>query len=88
MSMIFIYDTSDNDIDTTSLLAKNNMKMRMRMGKKMLVIHPVDREPSSETKKYNSPATMNEIMAVQNSTKLQQFFPELVVKDFSFQMRK
>jgi len=54
----------------------------------MLVIHPVDREPSPETKKYNSPCSMSDIIAVQNSSKLQHFFPELVVKDFSFQMKK
>jgi hypothetical protein len=86
--MIYVFETGNNMIDTASVLAKNNIKMRMRLGRKILVIHPVDREPSPETKKYNSPCTMNEIIAVQNSSKLQHFFPELVVKDFSFQMKK
>jgi hypothetical protein len=88
ISMIYVFETGNKMIDTASILARNNMKIRMRLGRKMLVIHPVDREPSPETIKYNSPCTMNEIMAVQNSSKLQKFFPEVVVNDFTFKMRK
>ena len=110
--MIWVYPRDNNVLDETVMLAKRNMSMKNRSGRKMLVIKPTPREPSPETiKKQNEqywsnrwnlmnefnitnkpktpyPYTINDIISVNNSPKLEKIFPELVVNDFSFNMYK
>lgn len=115
VSMILYPIDNNHKLYETVILAKRNMAMKNRAGRKMYVIHPTHREPSPETVKRQNeeywtnrwklinefnrtnktntlktsyPYTMNDIISVNNSPKLGQLFPELVVHDFSFNMYK
>jgi hypothetical protein len=116
ISMIWVHPIENKDIlDETVLLAKRNMAIKNRGGRKMLTIKPTPREPSAEeiqkqneeywanqwklinefnklnkTKALNTryPYTMNDIMSVNKSPKLEKLFPELVVHDVSFNWKR
>jgi hypothetical protein len=83
-------------------LVRNNIKMRNKGNRKMLVVYPVNREPVQKeadknwnshwnmvnefTKSYSPTYTNKEIQQVKRYPKLKMFFPELVATDVSLNM--
>lgn len=92
-------EIQQKQLNDTINLVRNNIKMRNKGHRKMLVVHPINREPvktepkndwnthwnmvNEFTKSYSPRDTNRAIQQVKRFPKLKMFFPELVVEDAS-----